>query len=230
MKILALEFSTSRRSVAAWEADSTAEPVSRFVASPGHTEAFQMASGVLEALGWTPALLDRIVVGLGPGSYTGIRLAISIAQGWGLAHSHLTLAGQNSIELIARTAALAGRRGGARVLVDAHRGEACAQCFRLDSSTEVTPMGGMALLPWSSMAATPEMTDLGPDLEGVMPAALPCYPEAALLARLAPRLAPLPAERLEPVYLRPVQFQKAPPPRVVDLREDGPRSLPDPLQ
>jgi len=51
----------------------------------GGTRALGMIESVLREAGLEREQIDVIAVGLGPGSYTGIRTALSIAQGWQLA-------------------------------------------------------------------------------------------------------------------------------------------------
>ena len=59
--------------------------------------------------------IECIVVGLGPGSYTGIRGAIALAQGWQLA-SGVKLLGVSSVEGIAAQAQAEGIHGCVDVL------------------------------------------------------------------------------------------------------------------
>jgi len=44
-----------------------------------------MAAELLDRAGWTRGSLDRIAVGTGPGSFTGLRIGLALAQGLGLA-------------------------------------------------------------------------------------------------------------------------------------------------
>ena len=103
MKILAVEFSSAQRSVAVWEAGETAAspallgsalqpPMPRLDNSQFTIQNSQFASQrslglVEEALAEANCRREEIgalAVGLGPGSYTGIRGAIALAQGWQL--------------------------------------------------------------------------------------------------------------------------------------------------
>lgn len=60
----------------------------------------------LASLGWKPQDIDYISVGIGPGSFTGIRVGLSTAKGlaWSL---HKPLVGIPSLDLIAFNASLA---------------------------------------------------------------------------------------------------------------------------
>src|ERR1043165_2902603 len=80
MKILAIEFSSSQRSVAVL--DGTEVRGAAMETATRETHAFQFISRALADAGWDRKEIECIAVGLGPGSYTGIRSAIAIAQGW----------------------------------------------------------------------------------------------------------------------------------------------------
>ena len=82
MKILALEFSSRQRSVAITDGDQLLAHV--------ETDEFRQSPLTLIDRALTEACLPRdsittIALGIGPGSYTGIRGAIATAQGWQLA-------------------------------------------------------------------------------------------------------------------------------------------------
>src|SRR5258708_546589 len=87
MKILAIEFSSEQRSVAlveenpgadcrvpGWASDSTRQ-----------TASLSLVERVLRESKMECEQIEVIAVGLGPGSYNGIRGAIALAQGWQLA-------------------------------------------------------------------------------------------------------------------------------------------------
>src|SRR3954469_21764984 len=78
MSILALETSTMHGSVAVLGDDGAVRFEHRFVADRTHSSALFAAleRARAEAGDWT-----QIVVGLGPGSYAGVRIAISAALG-----------------------------------------------------------------------------------------------------------------------------------------------------
>src|SRR6516164_8646139 len=83
MTILALEFSSSQRSVAAArDGEVLAEAVET---GERGTNAFGMIEKVLATAKLGRGDIECLAGGLGPGSYTGIRVALSIAQGWQLA-------------------------------------------------------------------------------------------------------------------------------------------------
>ena len=71
------------------------------VETGGHgANAFGMIEQVLAEAKIEREQVDVLAVGLGPGSYTGIRAAISMAQGWQLARG-VKLLGVGSVECLA---------------------------------------------------------------------------------------------------------------------------------
>jgi tRNA threonylcarbamoyladenosine biosynthesis protein TsaB len=150
--------------------------------------------------------VGQLVVGVGPGSYTGVRIAISAAQGWQLA-TGATCVGVNSLENLARSVT-------DRILlaVDAQRGEFASawaeagrllEPIRLRSKDEL--LGRLGQGEWVG----------GPDLERLLPGARPLFPTAAGALALAVNAVAVPAETLAPSYLREASFVKAPPTREI---------------
>src|ERR1043166_6848282 len=95
MKILAGEFSSSQRSVAVLNGRAVGVPIAEVVdTSPRGSEALGMVETALRQGQIEREQIECVAVGLGPGSYTGIRSAIALAQGWELA------AGERDIKFI----------------------------------------------------------------------------------------------------------------------------------
>jgi tRNA threonylcarbamoyladenosine biosynthesis protein TsaB len=84
MKLLAIETATEACSVALWIDGDLRE---RFEIAPRrHTElVLPWADALLADAGIAKSQLDAIAVGRGPGAFTGVRLAIALAQGMALA-------------------------------------------------------------------------------------------------------------------------------------------------
>jgi len=70
--------------------------------------------------------IECLAVGLGPGSYTGIRMAIALAQGWQLARP-VKLLGISSADCVAAQARAEGVVGHVQVVIDAQRGSSTWQ-------------------------------------------------------------------------------------------------------
>src|SRR4030095_8352731 len=128
MTILALEFSSDRRSVALIRAG---ESLSRADEHGGRsTQAFRLIEQVLRESGRQREDVEAIAIGLGPGSYTGIRIAISIGQGWRLARD-IKLVGMSTADCLAEQARARGVRGPLHIAIDAQRGEFYHASFAL---------------------------------------------------------------------------------------------------
>jgi tRNA threonylcarbamoyladenosine biosynthesis protein TsaB len=121
VRILGIETSCGRGSVALVEGTTTICTLTH-ERENAHGESIQpLIQQALSDAGWSPASLDRIAVGTGPGSFTGLRVGIALAQGIseGL---ELPLIGVSSLRAMAL--ALPAQRTGARCSVlDARRGE-----------------------------------------------------------------------------------------------------------
>src|SRR5882724_9207269 len=108
MKILAVEFSSGQRSVAVVEhgrvLGSATETATR------ETHALTLVTRALTEAGLEREAVDCLAIGLGPGSYTGIRAAIALAQGWQLAagEARLKLLGISSAACLAAEAQALG--------------------------------------------------------------------------------------------------------------------------
>ena len=212
MKILALEFSSEVRSVALVESGGVA---GRAAESGGRsTRAFALIEAALREAGWERESIGCIAVGLGPGSYTGIRAAIALAQGWQVARSVQVL-GVGSVECLASQAHGDGIRGTVHFLIDAQRSEFyCARAELTEGTPRLEPLRLINLEEVRSLPA--EKLIVEPALIQLFPSARALCPDAAALGKLAStRSDYVSAETLEPIYLRATSFVKAPPPRVI---------------
>lgn len=215
MMLLALEASSDRRSVAIARDG-------RVLAETSHSGGREtpLAALVDQALGNAQARPDdlaAVAVGLGPGSYTGIRAALAFAQGWHLARP-VRLLGLASSDACARRAWHQGLRGPVQVVIDAQRGEGYLAAYDLaDDGPHPTHALRLATRADLESLGRDGARVIGPDLAGLGLPGTQVWPDAAALAELAEPAANLPddvgPEPLEPIYLRPVAFVKAPPPR-----------------
>jgi tRNA threonylcarbamoyladenosine biosynthesis protein TsaB len=103
-------------------------------AHPGHaTRLLEMARGLLEQAGTGWSEIERIAVGLGPGTFTGLRVGVATARG--LAQSlDAELVGVSSLQALAQGAFDGAEDSGDRLegvlaVIDARRGEVFAAAY-----------------------------------------------------------------------------------------------------
>jgi tRNA threonylcarbamoyladenosine biosynthesis protein TsaB len=215
VKLLAIETATEACSVALWLDGEVRE---RFEVAPRrHTElVLPWAGELLADAGIARTQLDAIAVGRGPGAFTGVRLAVALAQGMALALDRPVV----PVSTLA-TLAWPARHGGADVLaaIDARMGEVYLGWFRRDESGGLHAVG-------PEWMAKPDAVDVnaralvgvgtgfaasnGALAEALVakltlcdPVALPRAADLAQLAALAfDRGEAIAPDRVEPAYLR----------------------------
>jgi tRNA threonylcarbamoyladenosine biosynthesis protein TsaB len=209
MTTLAIEFSTDRRSVAVVRDGSLlAEVVHQATRT---TPVFAMIADVLARAGVGRDAVGCIAVGIGPGSYTGVRLAISVAQGWQLANG-AKVAAVTSFDAMA-VAAKALTSGPVLLAADAQRGEFAVALAEHGRLMEPIRLAAGDVLK-ARIAAGESVA--GPEVLRMLGGGSELFPAAADIARAAEeRGVFVAAESLAPVYLREAAFVKAPPMRVV---------------
>ncbi len=214
MKTLALEFSSSERSVAI-----CVDGVTRSSATenePRTTRAFALIEQVLADAGLERGEIECLAVGLGPGSYHGIRAAIAIAQGWQLAND-VKLTGISSVECLAAEAQARGLSGEINLVLDAQRNEFYfARCEISESRINwLIPLKLVSLETAQAYSRAGGIV-IGPEVQQGFAEGKIIFPTAAMLGKLAAARADfVPGEKLEPIYLRETNFVKAPPPRTL---------------
>jgi tRNA threonylcarbamoyladenosine biosynthesis protein TsaB len=212
MKIVALEFSCELRSAAVLAEPK--EPVQASESEPRQKGPLAMINAALAGAGLEREDIEVVAVGLGPGSYTGIRAAIALAQGWELARG-VRLLGISSVEVLVAQAQAEGARGELGVLVDAQRGEYYLSRYQL-GALEVAMLEPLRLVGREELSSLKNagLRLIGPDAASVAAGADLTIPGAGRLARLAAgREGFVDGGKLEPIYLRETSFVKAPPPR-----------------
>ncbi len=153
--------------------------------------------------------IEVVAVGLGPGSYTGIRAAIAVAQGWHLA-TGVRLLGLRSTVACALQARRLGLRGSVAVVVDAQRGEFYVEEFDLTAELAVS-CGSLRILDRAALTAiaSPQVQLVGPEIHAQHLAGTEVHPTASALVELAEIVKDYrKPEELEPIYLRPTSFVK----------------------
>ncbi len=175
MLTLALDTSTRTGSIALG-LDGQVLAESRLSVQVVHSESvLPEIDRLFESVGFAPADIRRIVVGSGPGSFTGVRIAAALAKGIRAA----TGAELFAYSSLAAIAAGSGASGRVCAAIDARRGQVYAAGYELDSSgltREFEPVAEPfdALLTrlepsaeWTLAAAIPEPLRKQASLEGV---------------------------------------------------------------
>jgi len=169
---------------------------------------------VLEAGGATPRDLDAIGVGIGPGNFTGVRIAVSAARGLALALG-IPAVGVSRLEALAF-----GLPRPLAVIEDARRGEVYVQAF--DAAGADAPLL-LARADLPQVLTTPRVTGSGAALAAdtvpgldILPAAMPLAEAIARIAAGRWQDANLP--RPAPLYLRAADAAPS--------RDRGPAILP----
>lgn len=190
MKVLAIETSSASASIAV-AADGEIVAVRRFDAPRGRgAEVFTLLDEIRTA--W--AGIDRLAIGLGPGSYNGLRVACALAGSIQMALG-LELATAPSCCL------LNVEEQNYRAVGDARGGRiwfATVGSRRLAAEIELLPPD--ECLRRTSASAAPVYRVGEVSGFGRLPMAVP---DASVLALLAPHLPPADAARIEPIYLKP---------------------------
>lgn len=111
---------------------------------PLHTTALleEVERAVDAAGGW--GAVDRIAVGVGPGTFTGLRVGVATARALGLSRG-LPVNGVGSLDALARGMGEATGPPSCLAVIDARRGEVCAALYTA---------GGERL--WGPLLSTPE--------------------------------------------------------------------------
>lgn len=225
MKLLAFETSTEACSVALWLDGEVRE---RFELAPRrHAElSLPWAERLLAEAGVKRRELDAVALGRGPGAFTGVRLAIALAQGVALALDVPVVPVSTLAVLALRAQPLAAGTDPQRVLaaIDARMGEVYTAAYELRDGEPFALDREAVLAP--DAARLPDLADardtrwlgvgtgfaaadgalrqrLGARFAAIDAEALP---HAADLARLAAaayaRGEAVAPERIEPAYLR----------------------------
>lgn len=216
MNLLALETATESCSVALMRGDELFERSE--IAPRRHAElVLPMAEAVLAEAGLARGQLDGIAVGRGPGSFTGVRLAVSMAQGLAMALD-VPVVTVSSLAALAMEAPLDDAP--VLALIDARMGEIYAGTFTRDAAGLLQAADAERVCPPQTFQPSLALSgchvvgsgwgaygsELKVRLGAPLSAHTQCYPQARHVARLAaPQFAAghgTTPEQALPVYLR----------------------------
>jgi tRNA threonylcarbamoyl adenosine modification protein YeaZ len=226
---MAIEWTCRRRSLALLDwADShhspsppTLAPIQRVYEGPSEISLPAAMARLLDKAAIEPGDIERIIVNRGPGSYTGIRIALAAVQGFAAASTSLQIGIGSTLDCLSMRARKLKEKIDA-VGVYAQRGEVMLEWLSgtpekwnpedpLVSIEELVPL----LRQSGSKLA-------GPDMEERLPVDVYCP--------LTPEAIDLPAAptkwigadelfRVEPLYVREQEFIRAPKPRFSGLAD-----------
>jgi tRNA threonylcarbamoyladenosine biosynthesis protein TsaB len=186
---------------------------------PGHaTQLLPLALELLEEAGIEWSELDRLAVGIGPGTFTGLRIGVATARALAQAHE-LPLVGVSTLRALAAGATVAGRP--VLAVLDARRGEAFAAAWAAGAADDPASDPLLAPAALSPDRLAEAATTLKPDPLAVgdgalrfraqLEAAGAVVPadgspehrvDAAVHCRLAAGIEPTGADAVLPAYLR----------------------------
>lgn len=218
MRLIAVDTALAGCSVAVVEGDAVLAHEGRHLGR-GHAEHLgPMLDAALARAGVEPGWCDALAVSVGPGSFTGLRVGLSLVRGLALAIGRPVIP-VTSLAALAANARMPDRP--ILAVIDARRDEAYAQLFA-ETGKPLTPA---ALLPLAAVAAlVPEGGALGVGSGApLIPGLTPAFPQgdiastdsdALAVARLAAAAGLPPAEAPPPppgpLYLRAPHITVAP--------------------
>ncbi len=215
MRLAAIDTSSALGSVALFQDGTLVVERSQRVSNAHGESLLPMVAALFAETGWTPADVARWGVGIGPGSFTGVRIAVATAKGIAIA-TGARLVGVTSLDAVAHgiegelVASVLGagkgevfvqaRRGGKVVLGPSHVvlaevGEYLARIA--GASSEIVVAG--------EDAAGLDLSALGPRITLVNgpPHDLA---RASVVGRIAMSREPDDTDTLEPLYVRPPEI------------------------
>jgi len=208
MRVLGIETSTRRGSVAAVEGGVTLGALAHEEPSAHAERVLALVERLLSEVGWTRESIERVAVGIGPGSFTGLRVGIALAQGIALGLG-CPIVGVGSLAALASLAPATERRTRVAVL-DARRGELFIAAYAVDGTERLAPTAiPVASVPGvlAELGGPSDLVLIGEAAElvggGYDALALtePGLPNATAVARMGAELDPG-AAPAEPTYVR----------------------------
>jgi len=226
-RLVAVDTSTPLGSVALFEDGRLVAEDAKRISNAHGESLLPMLDALFVRMGWRPADVDRWAVGVGPGSFTGVRIGVATAKGIAMA-TGAELTGVTSLdalayglpehELVVSVVAagkgelfVQGRRGGVLVAEPRHLRIAEVAAFARSVAREADALAGEAPVIVAGEAAREvDWSPLGARavLRTEPPYDLPRAIHVAEIALTRPRSRDrqADADALEPVYVRPPEI------------------------
>ncbi|BDD39904.1 tRNA (adenosine(37)-N6)-threonylcarbamoyltransferase complex dimerization subunit type 1 TsaB [Streptococcus ruminantium] len=210
MKILALDSSNQALSVALVEDDCLQAETLLTIKKNHSISLMPVIDFLMEQVGWMPKDLDRIIVAQGPGSYTGLRVAVATAK---------TLAYTLKIELVGISSLHAlvppGLSGLVVPLIDARRNHVYAGVYENGKAVEADKYWSFEELITSlsareNLTFVGEVTNFVTQIDEALPSATcqASFPSAYQIALLGKDLPAVDVMNFEPNYLKRVEAEE----------------------
>ena len=177
-----------------------------------HTRLFDLLREVLAETGVQPEQIDLFAVGRGPGSFSGMRIALTAAQAFAMPSGKPVVAVSSGAAL-ARVVAAAGGTEKIAVIGDARRDTIWLGVFDGKTGAPALPAPWITLsltqladvLPAGAKIVSPDWARLAPHWPVNLPQPIELFPTAAAVAQLAleQHASSAAPEPLLPIYLHP---------------------------
>jgi tRNA threonylcarbamoyladenosine biosynthesis protein TsaB len=207
MITLALDASTYTGSAAVIVDGRVAAEQSTAMKGADEERLMPAVADVLETAGTSPSMIDRVVCGAGPGSFTSLRIAGAIGKGIASALGQPLFA-VPSMALVLGGANLA--RGRYIVAIDALRGELYVGLYEIDAAQTIIEVERARLIPASELHRLSLEFDARVVSPSPIDGGIVAMPRAAAVARLEHMIAaegPVDIDRWEPAYGRLAEAQ-----------------------
>ncbi|RRD31225.1 tRNA (adenosine(37)-N6)-threonylcarbamoyltransferase complex dimerization subunit type 1 TsaB [Streptococcus minor] len=211
MKILAMDTSSQALAVALLDAGSLVAEVTLNIKKNHSISLMPAVDFLVESVGWKPTDLDRIVVAQGPGSYTGLRVAVATAKTLAYALK-IELVGVSSLYALTAGHSLSGL---VVPIMDARRNHVYAGFY--DKGQAVMEDAHLAFVEvLERVASVNHVTFVGEvahfrsQIEAYLPQAsiVETLPSAFEIGKLGQHLPATPVDAFVPHYLKRVEAEE----------------------
>jgi tRNA threonylcarbamoyladenosine biosynthesis protein TsaB len=213
-RLAAIDTSTALGSVALYDGDALVASEEHRVSNAHGESLMPMVSALFERHAWRPADVKRWAIGIGPGSFTGLRIGLGTVKGIVLA-TGAEVVGVTSLEAIAYGVD-AEEDETVVAMMSAMKGELFVRAW--ERGVEVAPAAHVKaseIHPWLDALGARRLVLVGEAaLEVARPGARVVassphdVPHAAVIGRMARSRTPDDAHALEPFYVRPAEITR----------------------